>query len=92
MGACVSHDENVVMPQVMDLLQHLPDHPKIRYAKVLVVARYTSWTKKHPNYVPFQLQLIANGFQDSPDVVPASAMALKFLCRECPEVMVDFIV
>ncbi|KAJ1974348.1 Nuclear import receptor [Dimargaris xerosporica] len=81
MGAEVS-TQSQVLPKILDLFVRLPEHPKIRYAATLVLGRYTFWTNEHPASVPFQLTFICDGFKD-PDVTPASAMALRFLCQDC---------
>lgn len=85
MGAQVEPDENEVLPEIMKLLSRLPDHPKIKYAATLVIARYGSWTDKHPEFIEYQLEFISSGFENE-DVVAASALALKLLCKECSTV------
>lgn len=89
-GAEVSSTENVVMPQIMQILSQLPNHPKIRYAATLVIGRYSDWTREHPNYIQFQLQYISDGF-NIPEVTAAAAMSLKFLCESCNVLMVDYL-
>lgn len=85
MGAQVEPEENEVLPEIMKLLSQLPDHPKIKYAATLVIARYGNWTDKHPEFIEYQLKFISSGF-DNEDVVAASALALKLLCKECSTV------
>jgi transportin-3 len=85
MGSEVPADENEVMPQIMEFLSKLPDHPKIRYAATLVISRYSFWTHEHPQYITYQLNFISTGFQDD-EVAGASALALKNLCKDCSEV------
>ncbi|KAJ2538294.1 Nuclear import receptor [Coemansia sp. RSA 1853] len=82
MGAEVSPSENTVLPKIMDMLNRLPAHPKLRYAATLVIGRYTEWTHEHPQYVSFQLAFIADGFKER-TVAAASAQALKYLCQDC---------
>ncbi|KAJ2860489.1 Nuclear import receptor [Coemansia aciculifera] len=82
MGAEVSSQENVMMPQIMDMFSQFPAHPRLRYAATLVIGRYTEWTQEHPHYVPFQLNYIAEGFKVR-DVAAASAQSLKYLCQDC---------
>lgn len=85
MGAQVEPEENEVLPEIMKLLSQLPDHPKIKYAATLVIARYGNWTDKHPEFIEYQLKFISSGFENE-DVVAASALALKLLCKECSTV------
>jgi transportin-3 len=89
MGSKVDDSESVIMPQIMGLLERLPKHPKIQYCATLVIARYASWTRFHPEFIPYQLHLISAGFEHD-DVVAASAHALKYLCQECSEVRFVF--
>ncbi|KAI8147628.1 armadillo-type protein [Fennellomyces sp. T-0311] len=90
MGAEVSENEDQVMPQILDLLTKLPDHPKIRYAATLVISRYTFWTRHHPQYITYQLNFISAGFQNE-EVAAASALALKHLCKDCNELLIDYL-
>ncbi|CAO3665879.1 unnamed protein product [Rhizopus stolonifer] len=90
MGAEVPEDENEVMPMIMDMLSKLPDHPTIRYAATLVISRYSFWTKYHPQYITYQLNFISSGFGNK-EVAAASALALKHLCKDCSEQLVDFV-
>ncbi|KAJ1922290.1 Nuclear import receptor [Mycoemilia scoparia] len=82
MGAEISPYEDNVMPKIMDIFSNFPTHPKLRYAATLVIGRYTEWTDRHPQYVEFQLKYVFEGFQDK-DVAPASALAIKYLCKDC---------
>ncbi|KAI8979289.1 armadillo-type protein [Mycotypha africana] len=90
MGSEVPKNEEEVMPHIMEFLSQLPDHPKIRYAATLVISRYSFWTELHPRYITYQLNFISAGFQNE-EVAAASALALKHLCKDCREHMVDFI-
>lgn len=87
MGAEVDiADENAV-PKIMDLIPSLPSHPRIRYAALLIISRYTEWINRHPDYISFQLQYISTGFEDSDTEVSAAAgQALKYLCQDCKQV------
>ncbi|CAH7688350.1 nuclear localization sequence binding protein [Phakopsora pachyrhizi] len=92
MGAEVDEGEDEVLPLIMDLIPKLPFHPKIRYATILVLCRYTEWTNLHPAGIPFQLQYISSGFEDqSSEVKLAAAQAMKYLCRDCAKHLVSFI-
>ncbi|KAI8086442.1 armadillo-type protein [Halteromyces radiatus] len=90
MGSEVPADEHEVMPQIMEFLSKLPDHPKIRYAATLVISRYSFWTREHPQFITYQLNFISSGFQNE-EVAAASALALKHLCKDCSELLIDFI-
>jgi transportin-3 len=48
MGGRISEDEGEIIPQLMAFLPQLPQHPKIQYAIILVIGRYSGWTAKHP--------------------------------------------
>ncbi|KAF9939699.1 Nuclear import receptor [Mortierella alpina] len=90
MGAQVEPQENEVLPEIMKLLSQLPEHPKIKYAATLVIARYGSWTDQHPEFIEYQLSFISSGFENE-DVVAASALALKLLCKECSTHLLNYL-
>ncbi|GAB5592901.1 Nuclear import receptor [Umbelopsis nana] len=90
MGSEIPDEENEIMPQIMEFLSKLPHHPKIRYAATLVISRYTTWTRKHPEFLAYQLNFISAGFENE-EVAAASALALKHLCKDCSELLVDYL-
>ncbi|KIJ45201.1 hypothetical protein M422DRAFT_779110 [Sphaerobolus stellatus SS14] len=90
MGAEIDTSDDQIIPKIMDLMPNLPNHPRVRYAALLVISRYTEWTAQHPNYIPFQLQYISHGFSDTDAEVPAAAgVALKYLCKDCKQHLVS---
>jgi transportin-3 len=87
MGAEVDPSDHEAVPKIMDLIPSLPDHPRVRYAALLIIARYTEWVNVHPEYIAFHLQYIAAGFENSDQEVSAAAgQALKYLCQDCKQV------
>ncbi|KAF9581145.1 Nuclear import receptor, partial [Lunasporangiospora selenospora] len=90
MGSQVDDDENEVLPEIMKLLSQLPEHPKIKYAATLVIARYGSWTDKHPEFIEYQLTFVSSGFEND-EVVAASALAMKLLCKECSSHLLNYL-
>ncbi|KAF8508506.1 ARM repeat-containing protein [Gautieria morchelliformis] len=92
MGAEMDLADDQVIPKIMDILPSLPGHPRVRYAALLVVSRYTEWTSTHPSYIPFQLQYISAGFDDTDLEVPAAAgVAMKYLCKDCKQHLVSYL-
>ncbi|KAF5374946.1 hypothetical protein D9758_000371 [Tetrapyrgos nigripes] len=89
-GGRVDPNDSVAVPKIMDLIPSLPDHPRVRYAAILIISRYTEWLNKHPAYIPAQLQYISAGFEATDrEVVAAAGQALKYLCQDCKEHLVD---
>ena len=87
MGANLDPNDDGAVPKIMDLIPTLPAHPRVRYAALLIISRYTEWINKHPAYIPYQLQYISAGFDDSDTEVNAAAgQALKYLCQDCKQV------
>ncbi len=87
MGAEVDANDDHAVPKIMDLIPQLPSHPRVRYAALLIISRYTEWINKHPDYIPYQLQYISAGFEDTDQEVNAAAgQALKYLCQDCKRV------
>ncbi|KAI0778461.1 ARM repeat-containing protein [Trametes elegans] len=92
MGAEVDPNDDQAVPKIMDLIPSLPAHPRVRYAALLIISRYTEWINKHPEYIPYQLQYISAGFEDSDQEVNAAAgQALKYLCQDCKRHLVEFL-
>jgi transportin-3 len=87
MGAEVDPTDNAAVPKIMDLIPSLPLHPRVRYAALLIISRYTEWINVHPEYISVQLQYISAGFDDSDtEVCAAAGQALKYLCQDCKQV------
>ncbi|KAJ1547668.1 Nuclear import receptor, partial [Nowakowskiella sp. JEL0078] len=92
MARVIREDENEVLPLVMRLLPHLPDHAKIKYAAILVIGRYTKWSanKENKQFIPQQLAFVFTGFADK-EIVPAAAQALRHLADDCGEHMIPYL-
>jgi transportin-3 len=89
MGAEIDPTDDRIIPKIMDLMPSLPDHPRVRYAAILVISRYSEWTNRHPSYIPFQLQFISSGFESSDsEVAAAASQAMNYLCLDCKRVRV----
>jgi transportin-3 len=87
MGAEVDLMDETAVPKIMDLIPSLPIHPRVRYAALLIVSRYTEWINRHPEYIAQQLQYISAGFEDpDAEVSAAAGQALKYLCQDCKQV------
>ncbi|KAI9795966.1 MAG: Nuclear import receptor [Candelina submexicana] len=93
MGRMVSREECIILPQVIPLIVQIPDHERVRFQAVMVLARYTEWTSEHPELLQSQLQYITTAFNhDSKEVVRAAALAFKFLCSDCKKLLKDQVV
>ncbi|KAK0464917.1 armadillo-type protein [Desarmillaria tabescens] len=92
MGAEAVPTDDVAVPKIMDLIPTLPDHPRVRYAALLIISRYTEWIGMHPNYISFQLQYISAGFDiPDPEVSAAAGVALKYMCQDCRQHLTEFL-
>lgn len=92
MGAAIDIYDDVLVPKIMEMLPRLPAHPRIRYAAILVIGRYTHWTQQHPQHIQFQLPYVSSGFDDNdPEVLAAASQTMKYLCKDCPEHLVAFL-
>ncbi|KAJ3066887.1 Nuclear import receptor [Podochytrium sp. JEL0797] len=89
-GRNISDDESTVLPVIMGMLPQLPSHPKIRYAAILVIGRYASWTKMHPEFLSYQMTFIAKGFEET-EAIGAASQSLRFLCDECGDQLVGYL-
>lgn len=92
MGAEVDPNDDEVLPHIMDMLPKLPEHPRIRYAAILVLSRYTQWIDRHPENLAFQLQYISAGFEMAQEEVSAAAaQAMKWMCQDCNQHLVPYL-
>ncbi|KAJ3289873.1 Nuclear import receptor [Borealophlyctis nickersoniae] len=92
MGREVSVEESTVLPKIMAMLPQLPNHPKIKYAAILVIGRYAEWTNAHPEFIAYQLTYISSGFAEAEEEsMAAAAMSLKFLCQFCGPRIVNYL-
>ncbi|KAJ3574083.1 hypothetical protein NP233_g2008 [Leucocoprinus birnbaumii] len=92
MGAEIDNTDELAVPKILDLIPQLPSHPRVQYAALLIIARYTEWINLHPHYIQPQLQYISAGFENSDiEVNAAAGQALKYLCQDCKQHLVDFL-
>lgn len=87
MGAEVDPLDEKAVPKIMDLIPNLPQHPRVRYAALLIISRYSEWINMHPEYIPACLNYASAGFEDTDvEVCGAAGQALKYLCQDCKRV------
>lgn len=92
MGAKVDPNDDEILPHIMGMLPSLPDHPRIRYAAILVISRYSEWIDRHPQNLAFQLDYISSGFHTADEEVSAAAaQAMKYMCQDCSQHLVPFL-
>ncbi|KAF7347911.1 hypothetical protein MVEN_01549000 [Mycena venus] len=92
MGAEIDPQDNDAVPKIMTLIPSLPNHPRVRYAALLIISRYTEWVNMHPEYIAAQLQYVSAGFEDpDSEVCGAAGQALKYLCQDCKQHLVEFL-
>ncbi|KAJ3908636.1 armadillo-type protein [Lentinula edodes] len=90
MGAVVDPKDDNAVPKILQLIPQLPLHPRVRYAALLIISRYTEWINIHPNFIQPQLQYISAGFEVADlDVCAAAGQALKYLCQDCKQHLVE---
>lgn len=92
MGAKADPRDDEVLPHIIHIIPTLPDHPKIKYAGLLVLSRYTEWIDMHPDQIPAQLSYISAGLEHAgSDVTAAAAQAMNFLCQDCHRHLVPYL-
>ncbi|KAI0379774.1 ARM repeat-containing protein [Hypomontagnella monticulosa] len=88
MGRMVTREENTVLPVLMPLLVQMPAHEKLRFATIMVLGRYTEWTAEHPEFLSPQFNYIVSSFDtESKEIVRAAAMAIKYFCTDCKQLL-----
>ncbi|AMD22515.1 HHL255Wp [Eremothecium sinecaudum] len=94
MGQDIPTSENVILPQIFQIICNLQEHPKVRYAVTLVLGRYTEWTSKHPEFLEMELNYIFGGFQLDNDVAglyTAASHALMYFCQDCSSLLSGYV-
>ncbi|KZP00791.1 ARM repeat-containing protein, partial [Calocera viscosa TUFC12733] len=92
MGAEVDIQGTSVIPQVLELIPSLPQHPRVRYAALLFAGRYTEWINLRPDYIPFIMSYISEGFAtNDPEVIAAASQAMSYLCKDCKAHLVSYL-
>ncbi|KAN0063147.1 Nuclear import receptor [Thecaphora frezii] len=92
MGAQADPRDDEIIPKIIDIIPKLPDHPKLKYAGLLVLSRYTEWIDMHPDRIPDQLSYISAGLDhNTSEVSAAAAQAMNFLCQDCRRHLVPFL-
>jgi transportin-3 len=93
MGRVADMQDNDVTPRIMDIVSALPEHPKVKYAGLLVVCRYTEWVAAHPERIPPVLSYISSGLQGAhiEDTGAAAAQALNYLCQDCAHLLLPYL-
>lgn len=92
MGAEADPRDDEILPQIMQIIPTLPDHPKLKYAGLLVISRYTEWIDMHPDQIPAQLSYISAGLAEAEsEVAAAAAQAMNFLCQDCYRHLVQYL-
>jgi transportin-3 len=87
----VSFTESQYIPEIMSMLPKLPNHPKIKYAAILVIGRYAQWTNVHPEMLTYQLDFVSKGFEGDSETTIAAAHAFRDLCKYCSKHLVQYI-
>lgn len=91
MGGQIDLRDSVVIPRVFAVVPRLPPHPRLRYAGLLVMSRYTEWIAEHPDHVGDVFAFITASFEGADkDIAAAGAQALNFLCQDCHEHMLPY--
>ena len=91
MGGQINIQTSDVVPSVFALVPRLPPHPRLRYAGLLVISRFTEWVAEHPEHLHEVLSFITTGFDGSDkDIAAAAAQAMNFLCQDCREHLVPY--
>ncbi|KAL0856429.1 hypothetical protein Bca101_061582 [Brassica carinata] len=79
----VSVVEAQVMPQVMDLLQNLPQQAQLLQTACLLVGAYSKWLNAAPasvSILPSIIRILMSGMGTSEDCAAAAALAFRHIC------------
>lgn len=84
-------DQDDTIGQIIDVIPNLPSHPRLRYAGLLVISRYTEWVNLNPDRIPGLLSYISAGLESEGDVAAAAGQAMSYLCQDCRRHLVPYL-
>ncbi|KAH6560059.1 hypothetical protein BASA50_003202 [Batrachochytrium salamandrivorans] len=87
----VSFSESRFLPEIMAMLPQLPNHPKIKYAAILVIGRYAEWTNEHPEMLSYQLKYVSSSFDQDKETIAAASQTFRDLCKYCSKHLVNLL-
>ncbi|KAL5032389.1 hypothetical protein BDV3_000966 [Batrachochytrium dendrobatidis] len=87
----ISFSESRYLPEIMSILSRLPNHPKIKYAAILVIGRYAEWTNEHPEMLSYQLDYVSSAFDQDKDTISAASQTFRDLCKYCSKHLVNLL-
>ncbi|KAG2293291.1 hypothetical protein Bca52824_039960 [Brassica carinata] len=85
----VSVVEAEVMPQVMALLQNLPQQAQLLQTACLLVGAYSKWLNAAPasvSILPSIIRILMSGMGASEDCAAAAALAFRHICDDCRKI------
>lgn len=92
MGAQADPHDDDILPRIIDVIPSLPSHPRLNYAALLVISRYTEWVKHHPDRIPMILSYTSAGFNaGDTDVAAAASQAFNYLGQDCDAELAPFL-
>lgn len=84
-------EQDDTIGRIIDVIPNLPSHPRMRYAGLLVISRYTEWVDLHPDRIPGLLSYISSGLESEGDVAAAAGQAMSYLCQDCRRHLVPYL-
>lgn len=84
-------DQDDTIGHIIDVIPSLPSHPRMRYAGLLVISRYTEWVNLNPDRIPGLLSYISAGLESEGDVAAAAGQAMSYLCEDCRRHLVPYL-
>ncbi|KAF4349554.1 hypothetical protein F8388_012242 [Cannabis sativa] len=90
----VSVVEAEVMPQVMNLLPKLPQHPQLLQTVCLTIGAYSKWlnaASSGPSILPSVIEILMSGMSKSEDSAAAAALAFRHICDDCRKKLCGFL-
>lgn len=87
-ASAVDRRESEVLPALLPALLHIPRHPRLVYAVLLVIGCYADWLAVHTEVLLSHplLAFVATGFADAASI-PAAAVCLRWLGESCGPIL-----
>lgn len=91
-ASVIDRRESERLPTLFPMILSIRSHPRLTYSCLLVIGCLSDWLKYHQDLLPPAIDYIVMGLTGTGDteVTAAAAMAMRYLCESCGDLMVRF--
>jgi len=84
----IDTDDSVYLPNIIELLKKVPNHPKIRNTLFTFLGGLGDWLVCHPGHIEELLPFLLSGMSDeNKEIMSSCSLSLQDICQECNELL-----